>query len=1603
MAEEEFDKIEEGTDNFAQLLSGWTYNKEDYSEKEDEHNFIIPRILVQNGRSLAQIRNRPKGLYKDVARSPFIRKTGFIGEDGKLPDFDISNLVWYGTLQQAKIAPTLENLDIRLYIREPNLKKVPDLENTENPYADEYIWREVHPGFHTYNNEIVYGYEWVVLQDDYSTEDGIYNLRMNIEDGLGLCKFAGSQSPISLKGVQYKLLVVRRNLWDREFSLEESMPLASNLDLSSDTLSPTVNAVKNYYKKAVETAKVVTQYLSVGEVDKEPWFEIKDGEIVIKAPVQLQDIKNLYEFLKETAHNCDSHSKTEITNAAKNQDGSLVEPHGISNKGFLGNLNAKTLAGATLSNGRQGITQDVDKDSYIPFVDSKDVMGIGTDIYYYSRSSGKNPDPVFRFQVTNTEEKPKVYETIYAKEATEFVKTLAAGNTSLTYTVSTLNGPTPIVQVEFKGGQQLKLPVQIKADYLDIKGLTLDGQALTESAKTSLFGTSTIAYKEVYSELLGIKLKEAGYSVLTPNTSKDADGEEVGDLDTTDLDINLKALTTATEADEKAFEHLGSALQALYELPLATFVYKRGKEEYKTQLGVLVERVNQIRDKISEIRGSNSSDDLGTPDTGNYLVHKRHSKVKSDNTKVLENNSGVKVTDNYSSLNSYTYSEDEIKSIAKYLDLVTSKKELAQELRNTVGILLVAAKETQTRLLDLETSVYGIDSPTLPGETDDQAFKDKYIHKDLQGIINASPLFLGLNRLVKALSLEIFDTTDLEKIDAEFESRITDSDTLGSKVSIKSRIDQVDEITNELWAQVSAVVKLLDKQPRPYTKIVSETGPLKNGEVNYTGIPDTSILDNIKEDHFGTYFDEGKKWKSLPCDEDLSQKEEIGFTKVYKDYEEHSPNKDECAVVLEPTILTGEGDSNRKLAHEDESQWTGEGSTPETNAVKTNRVWSQIKIDKYKSDEEDEFSADGTYQPILTEQAVALDSAKLERLNKKVSEITKSLYSADEVIAKYPNRLETLRRNITNLVDDLYPNRSFSVEPIFKPENARDSLKFTRPFKDSSKTTLDSEGSAVKTPNSDEGSEIKHTSLLTWLDNELFNFKVANNFKSSDLNQTYYLNKQLKEAEGGFELSTANLITDKEVPGALTGYGTYKQAISKLDLIGDVIGLKDSWLKDLNGESISSLNNNQVSNWVVGFQDTFSKELEWSDGGFTFNEENDLVETLNGRLKDSTKPYYYLTRKEKSLQNRVTTLEAFSDSLARYFNAIPNADGEVATKNNSVPLIRFEALETDTKLKRLALMSERKAQLHRILDLDLSGDWGSDKEVIQKHNDRVFQTLLISKDIRKTSFTKKSNEASGYTITGKLAESPELLDSVDYLQASLDTGSEYKAGGKYRDLTWTIQVKYISTGEAFDASEKSTIFLKAKSPIEVQKTGNFIKDKGDDGSDDSSSPSRLLKAEGWQNQTEYNIYKTMNNLFMSMFPEKDVDGSVKGADEGGSNIKDLYPLYYQNMLNAHPVNSLYMSNSSTYPGKIFGGTWIKIPGRFIKGTEESGANPVDGTARGGSTTSTVSISHSHQYLDSDDVPGKLQAERTTFNGEGSITVPILPPYIERYIWERTKD
>ena len=133
---------------------------------------------------------------------------------------------------------------------------------------------------------------------------------------------------------------------------------------------------------------------------------------------------------------------------------------------------------------------------------------------------------------------------------------------------------------------------------------------------------------------------------------------------------------------------------------------------------------------------------------------------------------------------------------------------------------------------------------------------------------------------------------------------------------------------------------------------------------------------------------------------------------------------------------------------------------------------------------------------------------------------------------------------------------------------------------------------------------------------------------------------------------------------------------------------------------------------------------------------------------------------------------------------------------------------------------------------------------------------------------------------------------------------------------------------------------------------------------------------------------------------------------------DAYAIYQQVLAAVverdHQVGSLYISENSTSPAELYGGTWERIEGKFIMGASDT--YPAGST--GGSATHTQTVSeiakHTHIFAGWASSAGSLAngpvgnsqpelypANNMNMQSAGeSKPMDILNPYYSMYIWRR---
>ena len=388
-------------------------------------------------------------------------------------------------------------------------------------------------------------------------------------------------------------------------------------------------------------------------------------------------------------------------------------------------------------------------------------------------------------------------------------------------------------------------------------------------------------------------------------------------------------------------------------------------------------------------------------------------------------------------------------------------------------------------------------------------------------------------------------------------------------------------------------------------------------------------------------------WKSLPSKEEYESYSDLGYAKKNPATETHKPAKEDVKVLLQP--VTKKVDLTELITNQDE----------DTKDI-------HFEILDYDPI---------THLPKVKEKAVANLAAKVERMNQKLSEVTKVIYGKDEVLAD-ANTITTLRRNIKNLIDDLYPNEDLSDVVL-----TDDGL--FNPFRKSSGNgrNLDSENIGNESTPADKADETVsegHYSIIRYLSKELFNYKTFNNYANypSEGNPTGKGNSDFtyereSENENVIAVSANYLKMDDN-----DGLG---KAYSYLQYLSDAIGVKNILVESFQPDLLEvnkgsrSVDGNDV---FVGSTEEDRKLAKSSAWSYQFLEELKFKEykIVNTRVDDqvvkeiavgenapdylgmTTTTEALLSRKNKSLAARTTTVEAALDDISNSFKYPKGAD-----------------------------------------------------------------------------------------------------------------------------------------------------------------------------------------------------------------------------------------------------------------------------------------------------------------------------------------------------------
>lgn len=787
--------------------------------------FIIPAVQFKrhtavDGESYtpSQIKWLAEGVYKEMPRMPFIRRFVTVEGDDKhstLPDIDITPLMIYGPDEDRIQVPDLESLNIKLFV-----------DMSENPLGDRREWTQIDPGFHQSDNFTYFGYKWTVTRTHEPSVDhpyGIWVLRAaytgteSAEDAntdktaLGLYYRADPYSPpMALFGRKARVYVTKVDYFSRQFDVEalfkdyvkETLVDASDTPWASNSVSG--KAVRSDIYRRVKTKHLLfgeedaaTLEGFIGKIALRSTFESDENELSkYKITSQLRLVNSdpatnpngpfldwhngllKYFYQNETDGSIKTANKISLKSKIYNDGYSLLpsfmftehrnllvknapigvdqdaHPHGIINDGWAGNLNAKTLQSAHLGYPQHILANNASEDASTSYNESTNAT-VRITVPYTQRMQTDN------------------YLTRLGDQIKYYNGTMVLGTDTLSY-----DNDKKVIK------KQIDVPTgnNYEIDFFGSK----DGNAKHVKAVVDFAaGGNDISFVDSNNDPLSLYGNFVSASsinkkyVLSRFESK-----------------NVPPIDVATSSKYKDVpETMNEALQAIFEMPLATFKYNReyesGKDYYKKYFGIIVERVAQTKEtfkKPDEIKNSTAFDNV-----------------------------------------EYKYTDEEKKSIVDYLNIVTDNNEEGMRAATAIGILFKAAQETQSRLLNLEVSTYGKDSPTLPGtDTLNPDLKSNDQHATIA----------GLNRLIKALCREVFQNADPTNID-EHGAWTPNGDNY-------SRLDMLDKEVNGEKAKD-------DNQTRIWLTDTLGTSYPKDATITETVTHDHKVIgDAVNDNDFGS-------------------------------------------------------------------------------------------------------------------------------------------------------------------------------------------------------------------------------------------------------------------------------------------------------------------------------------------------------------------------------------------------------------------------------------------------------------------------------------------------------------------------------------------------------------------------------------------------------------------------------------------------------------------------------------------------------------------------------------------------------------------------------
>lgn len=204
------------------------------------------------------------------------------------------------------------------------------------------------------------------------------------------------------------------------------------------------------------------------------------------------------------------------------------------------------------------------------------------------------------------------------------------------------------------------------------------------------------------------------------------------------------------------------ASKALYEINSIIYKYKNDHEEAKPFIGILIDQLRKIVE--NEV----------------FDADHKHILINGDQA-----------------LAGYNLTSEQKTAIENILGLLTNDKNSAQVVSSSIGLLIKAAGETQKRLLNIESALFGRDYKTLPD----------YKTQENTGYYNnipQSPARLGITRLVNSLSKTVLGSENPD-------SSQINPDKSSNEVRIKDLYKQIEGL-NGNYGEAGIELNLLNGQ-----------------------------------------------------------------------------------------------------------------------------------------------------------------------------------------------------------------------------------------------------------------------------------------------------------------------------------------------------------------------------------------------------------------------------------------------------------------------------------------------------------------------------------------------------------------------------------------------------------------------------------------------------------------------------------------------------------------------------------------------------------------------------------------------------------------------